>query len=53
MEAYCKKHDEHEPQDHEETWWTCPKCSKESIYGGKTTLKIVDQMMKDLEDRRC
>jgi hypothetical protein len=29
--AYCEKHDEHEPDDHNEPWWTCPKCSKEAL----------------------
>jgi len=27
--AYCKKHDEIEPQDNEE-FWVCPKCSQEN-----------------------
>lgn len=27
--AYCKKHDEIEPQDNEE-FWVCPVCSKEA-----------------------
>jgi len=28
--AYCKKHDEIEPQDNEE-FWVCPECSKEHM----------------------
>ena len=51
--AYCKKHDEIEPQDHDfftDGLWICPQCSKENMknkmfeYGKK-----IDKYLKQLE----
>ena len=52
--AYCKKHDEIEPQNNTD-FWTCPKCSNEKmkIYlkkdeKGKTALDLaLDLLIKN------
>ena len=47
--AYCKKHDEIEPQDHDfhtDGLWVCPKCSRESM---KKQVKKLINGMKPLD----
>jgi hypothetical protein len=43
--AYCKKHDEIEPQDHDfftDGLWICPQCSRENLR--KISTKLIDGM---------
>lgn len=39
--GWCKIHDEHEPYEHDEYLWTCPKCSKKGA--------SLDEIVKVLE----
>ena len=45
VNAYCKEHDELEPENHDDILWTCPKCSEESIKG--LNLDKVMQQIKE------
>jgi hypothetical protein len=43
--AYCKKHDEIEPQDYDfftDGLWICPQCSQENLR--KISTKLIDGM---------
>lgn len=45
--AYCKKHDEIEPQDHSfevDGLWTCPKCYT------KNNIKSIDITLKKIKE---
>ena len=47
--AYCKKHDEIEPQDNTE-FWTCPKCPKETKQTNRCkTLDVYVKALKPLK----
>ena len=52
--AYCKKHDEIEPEDNTELW-VCPKCSRENMKklskrdeNGKTAL---DRAIEEIDKK--
>ena len=43
--AYCKKHDEIEPENHDfhtDGLWICPECSRENLK--KISTKLIDGM---------
>jgi ribosomal protein L37AE/L43A len=56
--AYCKKHDEIEPNwwdFHTDGLWICPKCSRESMKKATTKLiegmKPLDYALKQIEEK--
>lgn len=50
--AYCKKHDEIEPQDNT-GFWVCPRCSRESMKKlckpNKDGIKPLDAALEKIE----
>ena len=57
--AYCKKHDEIEPENHDihrDGLWLCPKCQREAWNRSykkysQDTMKIVDKALADIEKK--
>lgn len=47
--AYCKKHDEIEPQENE-GFWMCPKCSRENFL--RLDKNIVDKIVEIIDNKK-
>lgn len=56
--AYCKRHQEMEPQQHDEALWVCQECLKENeansrlLQGPKRLDKVIEEMAQTFAMRR-